>query len=102
MSPAPADEMRMRHFTCLDQEQQAAAIQCLHAAGQSELTIAGATGLSVEQIRCVCQSRSMARPHLLPVDARVSPMGREAEGSPGECGFASSITARAETDEALR
>ena len=45
------DETRMRHFRCLDQAQQAAAIRRLHAAGHSEFGIAAATGLSAEQIR---------------------------------------------------
>ncbi|MGB6488765.1 MAG: hypothetical protein WBE91_17935 [Steroidobacteraceae bacterium] len=46
-----ADVDRMRHFRTLDRAQQSAAIRRLAAAGQSEHTIAAATGLAVEQIR---------------------------------------------------
>lgn len=46
-----AEADRMRHFRTLDRAQQAAAIRRLATAGQSEHTIAAATGLAVEQIR---------------------------------------------------
>ena len=64
----------MRHFLTLDQAQQADAIRRLHAAGQSELTIAAATRLSLEQIRSVLAfDHSMAMPYLgpRPADSRL-------------------------------
>lgn len=51
-----ADADRMRHFRALDEAQQREAIRRLAAAGQSEHTIARATGLAVEQIRHVLES----------------------------------------------
>jgi hypothetical protein len=47
------ERARMQHFRALEQDQQAQAIQRLALAGQSEQTIASATGLSVEMIRRV-------------------------------------------------
>lgn len=47
------DEARMRHFLTLDQSRQVEAIRRLHATGQSDHTIARATGLAVEQVRRV-------------------------------------------------
>jgi hypothetical protein len=46
------------HFHSLDHAEQAAAIRRLAALGQSELTIAAATGLSVEAIRQVLAPQS--------------------------------------------
>ena len=50
MSAPPRELM---HFLLLTQEEQAAAIRRLAAQGWSELSIAAATKLSVEQIRRV-------------------------------------------------
>jgi hypothetical protein len=46
------------HFHSLDHAEQAAAIRRLAALGQSEHTIASATGLSVEAIRQVLAPQS--------------------------------------------
>jgi DNA invertase Pin-like site-specific DNA recombinase len=54
------DPDQMRHFAALDREQQAQAIRRLIAAGQSEHTIARATGLSVEMVRRVIGERKAA------------------------------------------
>jgi hypothetical protein len=45
------DADRMLHFRTMDQDQQAQAIRRLANAGQSDHTIAAATGLSVEMVR---------------------------------------------------
>ena len=47
------DEARMRHFRTLTRSAQEAAIRRLRAVGQSEWTIARATGLSVEMVRLI-------------------------------------------------
>jgi hypothetical protein len=44
-----SEEARMRHFRTLSRQQQTEAIHRLAATGQSELTIARASGLAVEQ-----------------------------------------------------
>ena len=48
------------HFHALDHDQQGQAIRRLAASGQSEHTIASATGLSVEMIRRVLAERESA------------------------------------------
>ncbi len=45
------DSARMLHFRALEHEQQTEAIRRLAAMGQSEFTIARATGLSVEMVK---------------------------------------------------
>ena len=50
------------HFNILAPEQQAQAIRRLAASGQADMTIAQATGLSVEQIRSVLAGFSPDRP----------------------------------------
>jgi hypothetical protein len=61
-----ADDTRMQHFRCLDQAEQAAAIRRLRVAGQSEYSIAAATGLSVEQICCVLAAAPSSPSRWLP------------------------------------
>lgn len=48
------------HFTTLDRDQKAQAIRRLAAIGQSEYTIASATGLAVEFIRRVLAEQEAA------------------------------------------
>jgi hypothetical protein len=47
------ERARMLYFELLEPEQQAQAIRRLAAMGQSEFTIASATGMAVEAIRTV-------------------------------------------------
>jgi len=56
----PGDADRMAVFHALTREQQAQAIRRLAAMGQSETTIARATGLSVEFIKRVIAERGDA------------------------------------------
>lgn len=53
-----SDESRMRHFHTLSRSAQAEAIRRLSAVGQTEHTIARATGLSVEMVRRVLGEQS--------------------------------------------
>jgi hypothetical protein len=48
---------RMLHFQTLDRQQQAEAIRRLVATGMSELAVAQASGLAVEQVRRILAER---------------------------------------------
>lgn len=48
------------HFNVLDEQAKAAAIRRLHAAGQTDTTIAAATGLAVEAIRAILADQAGA------------------------------------------
>jgi hypothetical protein len=60
MSAESSDADRMLHFRALHRDQQLEAIRRLANAGQSEHTIAGATGLSVEMIRRILAEQETA------------------------------------------
>lgn len=46
-----ADARRMNHFWLMSHDEQVAAILRLHRSGLSDMTIATAAGLAVEQVR---------------------------------------------------